>query len=122
MNQIYDEFSLGIAITTATLEIFCLIFGTICASVLQGFFIRKILKLLFIFFYTMMIFNDAFNRYLSVDHDWEINIFGNHVSLRSIIVNKGFDLCFWFTVLFIQTLFKPNELDLVSEIGIEWTN
>lgn len=69
-----------------------------------------------------MIVNDGFGRYMNPDQDWQIGVLGNLVSLRSIVVTKGFDLGFWFTVLFVQTMLKPDEVGLVSEIQIEWVS
>ena len=49
-------------------------------------------------------------------------IFGQRISLRSIVVSKSFDLFFWFSYQFYQTLQNPRQLKIIGKIRVKWVD
>ena len=61
------------------------------------------------------------SHYLDSDYDVEISLIkGQKISVRSVIVSKGFDLFIWFSYSCWNIITKPQTLLLRSKIELKW--
>ena len=79
----------------------------------------KIVAIMLIIAYLMQYMIQHFINH-KMDHDVEWFNSGYQISLRNMVIEKAFELVFWFSYQCYNVWTKPDILQLVSKIEIVW--
>ena len=112
----------GLAVFIAFLICLNLFLVGLITSFLQGYFVGKYWKLSCVLAIICITANDSIPAYFDTDKDVVYNLFGQTISLRNIVITKGFDIVVWFGYQFYQIYKHPRKIKVVGKIRATWVD
>ena len=99
--------------------------GTLCVAAVSlhhGFLLSRIGRLIMTLFILSFVVVRTVLHYLNNEYDVEFSLLnGEKISIRSIIVARGFDFSVWFSYTCWNIITKSQILLLTSKIQLKWT-
>lgn len=117
-----DQFTFFESVLISVIVILYNVLGTLAVCLHPGYIFTTKWKLLTVSFIIAYLAKYMIEYYLRENIDYNLNIFGDNltVSLRSMIISGAFELVVWFIYQAYQILAKPDQMQLVSKVSIEW--